>query len=86
MYATWFLIVLPGFIALGDETEIEVMTTRVVSRFPVFVFNASIAIILKINEKWRVVFSESTGNVLKFQECKSNVYSPNLSKKRQERL
>ena len=44
LYATWFLILLPGFIALGDETENEVMTTIVVSRFPVFVFNVSIAI------------------------------------------
>ena len=40
----WILTLLPGFIALGDETVSEVMTTKVVSMFPVFVFNASIAI------------------------------------------
>ena len=44
LYNTWFLILLPGFIALGDEAESEVMTTKVASRFPVFVFSASIAI------------------------------------------
>ena len=53
LYTTWFLILLPGFIALGDKTEIEVMTTRVASRFPLFVFNASIAI-SNIEDKWKV--------------------------------
>ena len=38
------LIVLPRYMALCDETVSEVMTTKVVSRFPVFVFNAFIAI------------------------------------------
>ena len=49
----WILILLPGFIALGDETVSEVMTTKVASMFPVFVFNASIAI-RNIENKWKV--------------------------------
>ena len=76
LYTTWFLILLPEFIALSDETESEVMTTKIASRFPVFVFGASIAI-SNIENKWIVksciqVFSESTENVLKFEECISD--------------
>ena len=47
------LILLPGYIALCDETVSEVMTTKAVSRFPVFVFNAFIAI-RNIENKWKV--------------------------------
>ena len=43
-YITLFLMLIPGFAALDDETEDEVMTTKVVSRFLIFGFNASIAI------------------------------------------
>ena len=51
LYTTWFLILLPEFTALSDETESEVVTTKVASRFPVFVFSASIAI-SNIENKW----------------------------------
>ena len=37
-------MLIPGFAALDDETEDEVMTTKVVSRFLIFGLNASIAI------------------------------------------
>ena len=76
LYTTWFLILLPEFIALSDETDSEVMTTKVASRFPVFAFSAPIAI-SNIENKWIVksciqVFSESTEKVLKFEECISD--------------
>ena len=47
------LIVLRRYIALCDETVSEVMTTKVVSRFPEFVFDAFIAI-RDIENKWKV--------------------------------
>ena len=92
LYNTWFLILLPGFIALGDEAESEVMTTKVASRFPVFVFGSSIAI-SNIENKWKVksciqwIYWKCLkiwgihiwwGNVF----LNSNMNSQNLSKKR----
>ena len=75
LYITWFVVLLPEFIALSDETESEVMTTKVASRFPVFVFSASIAI-SNIENKWIVksciqVFSESTENAYLMGQCLS---------------
>ena len=90
LYTTWFLILLPEFIALSDETESEVMTTKVASRFPVFVFGASIAI-SNIENKCIELIQWIYWKCLKIWEMhfwwgnvflNSNMYRENLSKKK----